>query len=613
VAQSVRSNPRRSAFAAAFLSFVLPGLGHVYAGAYARACAFAAPAFGILGVLVAVFTHYGLRDFGLWVGQTSVLGPLIVVNLVILAYRAMATADAYRLVIGRNWGTHDSGRWDSIEETSPPPRLRVNPLSLAGLGLILSVTVAGHVVIGYWDLRLYNTLQTIYSPVVIDTSTSDQSAEPEPTVTFEPQQTIPPASTPKPWTGKGRLNILLVGVDQQDRGFRTDTMIVVSMDPATHQVAMFSMPRDTYGLPLQPRSRLAALYGSTYNARLNGLWKSADRYRQLFPGGGADALKQALGYAYGLDIQYYVLVNFAGFKKVVDTMGGVTVNVPAPVIDNGYPTGDGSGQHLRVYIPAGIQHMDGEQALTYARCRKGSPLYDDYNRSARQEQILVALQQQADLASVSTHLGDLLDALSQTVHTDMPQGPDFLGPLIDQARDVKLDDVKTYTFSPSVYGSGGMVNGSYVFWPNVTAIRVAVKNAISDSPKKSDELQAVIDEQAPIIVENGSGISGQSDSMAAYLNSLGLDATASTELPAQLGGPTRLLVVNGADAGFPATMALLIRTFGLTGPPSTDPSALVQAIADSQAPVQFIMVTGGSGASPGASPSASPTASSAPS
>jgi anionic cell wall polymer biosynthesis LytR-Cps2A-Psr (LCP) family protein len=94
-------------------------------------------------------------------------------------------------------------------------------------------------------------------------------------------------------------------------------MIVVSLDPVTHAVSMFSMPRDTYGLPMPPNSRLSTLWGSNFNYKLNALWEYSDRYRDLFPGGGADALKQALGYAYGLDISYYVLVNFAGFQDSV--------------------------------------------------------------------------------------------------------------------------------------------------------------------------------------------------------------------------------------------------------------------------------------------------------
>ena len=446
---------------------------------YVRAVAFAVIPMVGLGLVGGLLFRFGLRDFELWVGQTSVLGPFVFLNLLLLGFRALATVDAYRVVVGANY--------DHRTSATRPNRLglHVNPLSLAGLTGVLLVMAAGHAFAGYWDMKLYTTLEQIHSPVAIDSPSPNPAGTVEPVVTFPPQQAVPPAPTFAPWSSNTRLNILLVGVDEQDGGFRTDTMIVVSLDPVTHEVSMFSMPRDTYGLPMPPNSRLSALWGSNFNYKLNSLWAYSDRYRDLFPGGGADALKQALGYAYGLDIQYYVLVNFSGFQNVVDALGGVTVNVPAPVVDDGYPGNNGDGQHLRIYIPAGIQHMNGSQALTYARSRKGGIYYDDYNRSARQEQLLVALEQQANIGEVSAHLSELMDGLSATIHTDLPEGPGVLGPLLDQGRYVTLARIKSIAFSPSgAYGVSAMVGpaGSQqsVFLPDVARIRAGVKDALAD-------------------------------------------------------------------------------------------------------------------------------------
>ena len=587
---AVRTPPHRSAFSAAFLSFLFPGLGQAYSGAYARAAAFAVPAIVGTAVVVGLYLHYGLVDFGLWLGQTSVLGPLAVLNVILLAYRAVGSVNAYRLAVE----PPAAGSAGVSRRIGRKPG-QTDPFSLAGLAAILVVLVAGHVIVGYWDLKLYNFTRDVHAPVVIDTSSPDVSAEPEPTITFPPQQTFAPQPTTQPWNKSDRLNILVVGVDEQGRGaFRTDTMIVISIDPKTHQSRMFSMPRDTYALPMPPKSALSALWGPTFNFKLNALWKYSDRFRNQFPNGGVDALKQALGYAFFGDqnaISYYVLVNFDGFQKVVDTFGGVTVDVPAPVIDDGYPGNDRSGQHYRVYIPAGIQHMNGDQALTYARSRKGSGYYNDYNRSARQQQILVALEQQADLGQVSAHLSDLVDALSETVHTDIPEGPDVLGPLIELAKQIKPNDIKTYAFSPPGYGYADRNGSEYVFVPDVGAIRTTVKGALSGA-KNPDQLQAAIDEQAPVVVENGTGISGQDAALAAYLQALGLNAQASSDQPAQLGGTTRLLSVNDAAAQYPATFLQLEATLGLSGQPATDASAVVQAITDPNLGVQFVIVTG---------------------
>ncbi|HEY5487400.1 MAG TPA: LCP family protein [Candidatus Limnocylindrales bacterium] len=416
------------------------------------------------------------------------LGPFVILNLLLLGYRALATVDAYRSVVGANVAANAGANLDSGGPNGSlrprRPRLRIHPLSLAGLTAILLVMAAGHAFAGYWDLRLYKTLEDIHSPIAVASPSPNPVGTVEPVVTFPPQPAVPPAPTFQPWTGEGRLNILLVGVDEQGEGFRTDTMIVVSLDPVTHKVSMFSMPRDTYGLPMPPNSRLSALWGSSYNYKLNSLWAYSDRYRDLFPGGGADALKQALGYTFGLDIQYYVLVSFSGFQDVVDALGGVTVNVPAPVVDDGYPGNDGDGQHLRVYIPAGIQHMNGSEALTYARSRKGGVYYDDYDRSARQEQLLVALEQQANIGEISAHLGELMDGLSTAVHTDLPEGPTVLGPLLDQARYVALPSIRSLAFTPAGgYGTSATVGptGSQqsVFLPNAAAIRAKVASVLA--------------------------------------------------------------------------------------------------------------------------------------
>ncbi len=451
--------------------------------AYVRAAGFAAiPVFG-LGLVGGLLIRFGWRDFWLWAGQTSILGPFVFLNLALLGYRALATVDAYRLALADNFGAIPSA---PIDDGIPRPRRRrlaVNPLSLAGLTAILLVMAAGHAFAGYWDLRLYTTLNNIHSPIVIATPSPNPSGTPEPIVTFPPQQSVPPAQTFQPWTDTNRLNILLVGVDEQGGGFRTDTMIVASVDPVSHGVSMFSIPRDTYGLPMPPKSRLSALWGPTFNYKLNSLWSYSDRYRDLFPGGGADALKQALGYAYGLEIQYYVLVDFSGFQNVVDALGGVTVNVPAPVVDDGYPGNNGDGQHLRVYIPAGIQHMDGSEALTYARSRKGGAYYDDYDRSARQEQLLVALEQQANIGEISAHLGELMDSLSTTIHTDLPEGPSVIGPLLDEARFVTLAGINSDAFTPAGgYGISAVIGAEGrqqdVFLPDVKAIRAEVARVL---------------------------------------------------------------------------------------------------------------------------------------
>src|SRR4029077_18627625 len=107
---------------------------------------------------------------------------------------------------------------------------------------------------------------------------------------------------------------------------------------------------------------------------------------------GYNGLKSILGYLYGLDIQYYVEVNFVGFQKVVDALGGVTVNVQIPVLDDNFP--EPGNRRERLYVPAGVQHMTGGQALEYSRSRKST---SDFDRGARQQRVLVSLRKQLDI------------------------------------------------------------------------------------------------------------------------------------------------------------------------------------------------------------------------
>ena len=576
MATSVRTIPRRSAFAAAFLSFIFPGLGHAYVGAYRRALILAALPLAMVAWVVIELLRDGLLGLGLSIGETSVLGPLAIANVAVLAYRAVATVDAYVLAIELD---DDSDRHGLSRYL-----LRVNPFSITGVVAILGVMAAGHALAGYWDLRLLHALDEIHAPIVIAQETPGPSMAPNPTPSLIPRATFVAQPTAKPWDSTARLNILLVGVDEQDGGFRTDSMLVASIDPKTHRVALFSMPRDTFGLAMPPNSALSSLWGPYFNNKLNALWAYSDRYRDLFPNGGADALKQAMSFAlFGRTdaIPYYVLVNFSGFETVVDTLGGVTVDVPAPLIDNGYP-GNGDTPHMRIYVPAGMQHFNGSQALDYARARKGCYCYDDFNRSARQEQILVALEQQADLAAVSTHLGALIDALSGTIHTDIPEGPGVLGALIDQAKSVNLANIKTYAFSPTTgYGWGS-------FTPNLTAIRATV--AAVTSPTAGLAPQAVLAEGAPIVVKVGSGSAQQAADLVTYLQSLGLEAQMGDGSPGS--EPTTLILVNGADALYPQTFALLEKTLGLSDSATRDSSASIQVLSDPTQQSSFVIVVG---------------------
>ena len=573
---------RRSPFTAAFLSLLFPGLGHLYASAPMRALAFAA------GPIIALALGAGLA---LRVERIALIGFLIdpgvldvvfVLNLVVLAFRLVAIVDAYRVTEYLN-ASSASG-----DGRAGRARLGRNPLSIVGLLAIIVVMAGSHVAVARYDMLgrafLDNGCIFVSDPTKecsLDASPAPGSSvtpsgDATPTDLPEPEGTpvgsaVPQSSIP-PWDGKTRLNILLIGADQRpgEGTFNTDTLIVVSIDPVTRQVAMFGLPRDTENVPTPPGPARQA-FGSVYTKKINAWWTSIHLRSDLFPGTsktrGYNGLKAIMGNLYGLDVKYFVEVNFDGFRKVVDVMGGVTINVQVPVSDDRFPSINGGLR--RVYIPSGIQHMDGAEALRYARSRHGS---SDFDRGARQQRVLLSLREQADPQELIPRLPELIDALSSAVSTDIPSNQ--LAPLLGLASQVDTKNIRSYVFAPPFYGIESPRNAPvYYIYPNVSKIRAAVRDVFTADPADEALRQTLAQEGGGVWVLNGTADTGRGTRVAGYLDYHGLAASAPRQTPT---GPvpadTRIVVYNGAEANLPQTIAYLEKTFGVTVTTKADPA-----------------------------------------
>ncbi|MGH2511922.1 MAG: LCP family protein, partial [Candidatus Limnocylindrales bacterium] len=281
--------------------------------------------------------------------------------------------------------------------------------------------------------------------------------------------------------------------------------------------------------------------------------------------------KETLGTLYGLNIQDYVMVNFQGFKDVVDTLGGVTIDVQNPVVDDKYP-GD-NGTDLRVYIPAGPQHMTGAQALVYARSRHGS---SDFDRAARQQRVILSIRQQTSPQVVLNNLQPLLSTLKSSFKTDIPL--DQLPALIQLSSQVNTANIRSYVFSPPRFGTEGYPGGIYQIQPNVALIRSTVANAFKIDPKLEALRDAVSAEDGTVWLVNGSGKAGQANTLVAFLEYEGLTAVAQTQRPPTTPANTVIRVYNGRETSLPATVALLEKVFGVTAQLVTDPSVSADII-----------------------------------
>jgi LCP family protein required for cell wall assembly len=573
--EEARPRPRQqSAFGAAFLSLLFPGLGHAYARAWTRAIGFAAPPLLLVALLLGVFLKMGALGSAILV--VANLGLILAGNVIALVYRAIAAIDAYRVVAFVNAQAAGDGRLGR-------QTVRLNPISLAGLAAVCLVIAGSHAVVAKYGGAAQDIVSCIQdancdisaidSPNPSDGPLSTDS--PTPTLSLPPVGTALPSTAAVPaWNHTERLNILLLGVDQRqgDATFNTDTMIVVSIDPVTKNVAMFSLPRDTVNVPLPAAAQ--GVFGSVYQGKINTLWTNARNRPDAFPGTGNargfNALKETLGTLYHLNIQYYVMVNFQGFRQVVDTLGGVTIDVQNPVVDDMYP-GD-NGTDLRVYIPAGPQHMTGAQALVYARSRHGS---NDFDRAARQQRVILSIREQTSPQTVLNNLQALLTTLKTSFKTDIPV--DQLPALIQLSSQVNTANIRSYVFAPPRFETQNYPISSNLF-PNVALIRSTVLNAFKIDPKLEALRDAVSAENGKIWIVNGSGKSGQANALVAFLEYDGLPAVAQSQRPPATPATTVIKVYNGRETSQPAPVARLQKVFGVQAQLVDDPAVTADII-----------------------------------
>jgi LCP family protein required for cell wall assembly len=582
------ARPRaRSPFAAAFLSLVFPGLGHLYVGAPARALGFAAAPVLLVALIAGVLLRMDRLELVALLFSPFLLTSIFILNLVALLYRLVAIIDAYRVAEFLN--AHSMSGDGRLGKA----RLPRNPLSAAGLLAIVLVMAGSHVVVARYDMLALDALTSgcIFiqegdecvsdpseapSPSTSTSDSPDATAEVTPSPTPEPPTgtQVPEVSIP-PWDGKQRLNILLIGADEQEGGHNTDTLITVSIDPVSKQVAMFSIPRDTVDLPV-PSGPARNVWGRSYRGKINSFFVQNRGRSDLWPGNnrtrGYNALKAMMSELYDLDVKYFVEVNFNGFKKVVNAVGGVTINVQVPVVDDEYPGSTGRTQ--RLYIPSGIQHMDGEQALRYARSRNSS---NDFDRGARQQRVLLSLREQADPQILLPRLPELVDALKSAVRTDIPL--DQLDELLGLASGIDTANIRSYVLGPPYSQDTCNDSRGCVVLPNIPRIKNAVKNAFTIDPADQARQERLASEGAGVWVLNGTGEPNRGARLAAYLEFHGLAASAPRQKPeGAVPAKTVVTVYNGAETKLPETIAYLEKLFKVTVKTASDPTVRTDVV-----------------------------------
>ena len=264
------------------------------------------------------------------------------------------------------------------------------------------------------------------------------------------------------WGGRTSLNILIVGVDRRADGGdqNADVLIIAHVDLINKRVAAISIPRDL----------LVEIPGIGPD-KINGSYNYGVLADPDNPAAGVGKVRDTIESMFGVTLDGYVLVDFAGFESVVDSVGGVEVDVPYEIVDEEYPTED-YGTEVVTFEP-GLQRMDGETALKYVRTRHGD---DDDARRERQYQVLMALFDTGKSFGSVTRSDEIIEALGDSVQTSFPFEQQLtlarLGTQMERA------DIRLSSLAPPLLTSGYTEDGKWVYFGDLPTIVTFVQDAL---------------------------------------------------------------------------------------------------------------------------------------
>jgi LCP family protein required for cell wall assembly len=352
-----------------------------------------------------------------------------------------------------------------------------------------------------------------------------------------PPVSIPDSDLPPAWDGASRINVLLIGLDFRDwmageGAPRSDTMIVLTIDPLTKTAGMLSIPRDMWvNIPGFGYSRINTAYSSGEGSKL--------------PGGGPELARKTVEQFLGVPIQYYAQIDFYTFVEFIDLIGGIEVyNDEELRLD---PVGAGKDK-IRITC-CGLRWMDGERALAYARFRKDKE--GDIARAQRQQKVIIAIRNKVlSPENFPVLLGkaqQFYEEFSAGIKTNMPFDTAIqLGVL---ARDIPLESIKTGAIDYSMVGLDNVVLGgadAAVMKPLPDKIRelrdqiFTAGGALSPMAAQNDPTALMQADGARVRVLNGTGVGGLDVNTGNYLVSLGVPVT---EIGAADGGYGSTVIV----------------------------------------------------------------------
>ena len=264
------------------------------------------------------------------------------------------------------------------------------------------------------------------------------------------------------WNGKTSLTILVVGLDRRPEGGdqNADVIMIAQLDLVNKTVRAVSLPRDL----------LVQIPNIGYD-KINSAYNYGIKANPNDPVAGIAMVRDTVEYNFGIPIDEYVLIDFNGFKDVIDATGGIDIIVPYDIVDDEYPTEDYNIES--VHFAAGPMHMDGETALKYVRTRHAD---SDDQRRERQLQVLQALFEQGKSAGSINKIDNMILALGGSAQTSFTLEQQLT--LARLALQIDSSEIILSSLAPPLLQSGYTESGAWVYTGDMNEIVAFVQNAV---------------------------------------------------------------------------------------------------------------------------------------
>jgi LCP family protein required for cell wall assembly len=300
------------------------------------------------------------------------------------------------------------------------------------------------------------------------------------------------------------INILLLGTDRRDGeiNWRTDTILLLTINQTEKTVGLLSIPRDLYvNIPSIGKQRIntADFYGEYYH----------------YPGGGPNLIKTTVEQNLGIRVHYYVRGGFDAFRKATDILGGVDVDVDCPLYEAYFSDDYGS---TTLNFQPGMQTMDGVTALRYARSRYTT---NDYDRARRQRKVMLAMWDKATSLNLLPKWPQLYQEMSDSIQTDL--SPTELAALAYIGTQLRMDRIKSRAIDNRSTIPYTTPEGAMVLLPNAEKIHAVLVEFFAPFGDAADD---VASEAATIQIMSGNAEAAQI--ALAALKRQGVNATLDT-------------------------------------------------------------------------------------